>query len=72
MQNLKNKEELIPVVPQAALPSDFSYEKLSQLGRDLWNISAEIEKSGQIPLLDEEEIELELTRRRGGYVADNT
>ncbi|HEX8395990.1 MAG TPA: hypothetical protein VF644_00975 [Pyrinomonadaceae bacterium] len=70
MNNLKRKDKVVPVVPQAVLPDDLSFEKMSRLGRDLWQISKEIEQSGVIPLLDENEIEIELNRRRGGYVSD--
>lgn len=70
MNNLKRKEKVVPAVPQAALPDDASMEKMSRLGRDLWQISREIEQSGEIPLLDEDEIEIEINRRRGGYVSD--
>jgi len=70
MNNLKPKDKVVPVVPQAALPDDLSFEKMSRLGRDLWQISREIEQSGGIPLLDENEIEIELNRRRGGYASD--
>jgi hypothetical protein len=45
------------------------YEKLSKLGRDLFDMSRDYEASGE-PLLSEEEIEQELTRRRGGYTQD--
>lgn len=70
MNNLKRKDEVVPIVPQAALPNDLSFEKMSRLGRDLWEISREIEQSDEIPLLDENEIEIELNRRRGGYASD--
>ena len=45
------------------------YERLSKLGRDLFDMSREYEESGE-PLLSESEIEQELTRRRGGYTQD--
>jgi hypothetical protein len=70
MNNLKRKEGIIPAVPQAILPDDASVDKMSRLGRDLWQISREVEQAGEIPLLDEDEIELEINRRRGGYVSD--
>ncbi|HEX8267754.1 MAG TPA: hypothetical protein VF596_20305 [Pyrinomonadaceae bacterium] len=70
MNNLKHKDKVVPFVRQAALPDDLSFEKMSRLGRDLWQISKEIEQSGVIPLLDENEIEIELNRRRGGYASD--
>ena len=52
-------------VRQAHIPSDLS--NLSDLGRDLLNLSREYESSGG-ELLSEEDIEAELTRRRGGYL----
>lgn len=45
-------------------------EKMSELGRDLVKLSREYEDSGE-ELLTEEEIEVELAHRRGGYVQDN-
>lgn len=72
MQNLKRKDESVSVVPQAVLPPDSSFEKMSQLGRDLWQISSEINKSGEPELLTQEEIEQEIARRRGGYVTHNS
>lgn len=45
-------------------------EKMSELGRDLVKLSREYEDSGE-ELLTEEEIEVELAHRRGGYVRDN-
>jgi hypothetical protein len=43
---------------------------MSKLGRDLYQISREIEELGEISLLNENEIEIELNVRRGGYVTD--
>jgi hypothetical protein len=43
---------------------------MSELGRDLLKLSREYEDSGE-ELLTEEEIEVELAHRRGGYVRDN-
>lgn len=48
--------------PIPALP----YEQMSELGRDLYDLSREYEASGEM-LLNEEEIESEVMRRRGGY-----
>lgn len=70
MNNLKRIKEILPSVPRAALPDDTSVEKMSRLGRDLWQISREVEQSGEISLLDENEIEVELNGRRGGYVRE--
>jgi hypothetical protein len=55
-------------VRRAHIP-DVPYEQMSDLGRDLVDISLEYESSGE-PLLTEEEIELELARRRGGHSQD--
>ncbi|HKS29482.1 MAG TPA: hypothetical protein VJS44_16760 [Pyrinomonadaceae bacterium] len=49
--------------------SNLPYEQMSDLGRDLVDISREYESSGE-QMLSEEEIETELTRRRGGYTQD--
>ena len=49
---------------------NLSYEEMSDLGRDLFDMSREYESSGE-GLLTEEEIEIELTRRRGGYIQDD-
>jgi hypothetical protein len=46
---------------------DLAREEMSELGRDLFDLSREYESSGE-ELLTEEEIEAELARRRGGYV----
>jgi hypothetical protein len=43
---------------------------MSDLGRDLVKLSREYEDSGE-ELLTEEEIEVELAHRRGGYVQEN-
>lgn len=56
-------------VRRARVP-DLSLEKMSDLGRDLLKLSREYEESGE-ELLSEEEIEVELARRRGGYAQDN-
>jgi hypothetical protein len=46
---------------------DLAREEMSELGRDLFDLSQEYESSGE-ELLTEEKIEAELARRRGGYV----
>ena len=56
-------------VRQAHIPSDLT--NLSDLVRDLLNLSREYESSGG-ELLSEEDIEAELTRRRGGYLRGDT
>jgi hypothetical protein len=57
------------VVRQARVP-DLSYEEMSDMGRDLFDLSRDYENSGE-PLLTEEEIKTELARRRGGYVQED-
>ena len=56
-------------VRRARVP-DLPLEKMSDLGRDLLKLSREYEESGE-ELLSEEEIEVELARRRGGYVQED-
>jgi hypothetical protein len=56
-------------VRRARLPN-LSMKQMSDLGRDLMKLSREYEDSGE-ELLTEEEIEVELAHRRGGYVQDN-
>lgn len=57
-------------VRRAYIPPNLTYETMSQLGRDIADLSREIAESGE-PLLSEEEIELELSRRRGGYIPED-
>jgi hypothetical protein len=45
---------------------DLAREEMSELGRDLFDLSREYESSCEV-LLTEDEIEAELARRRGGY-----
>lgn len=52
-------------VRRAHVPA-LSYEEMSEMGRDLYDLSREYESSGE-ELLTEDEIEAELARRRGGY-----
>jgi hypothetical protein len=52
-------------VRRARLPN-LKYEDLSELGRDLYDLSRAYEDSGG-PLLTEDEIENEVVRRRGGH-----
>lgn len=57
-------------VRRAYIPPDLTYDTMSQLGRDIADLSRAIEESGE-ELLDEEGIELELSRRRGGYTPED-
>ncbi|MGI8656131.1 MAG: hypothetical protein ACR2LC_13045 [Pyrinomonadaceae bacterium] len=57
-------------VRRARIPSDLTYETMSELGRDLFAISRDYAESGG-ELLSEQEIEVEVTRRRGGYTEED-
>ena len=63
-------EENESTVRRAHIPDNLSYETMSDLGRDLFNLSREYEASGE-PLLSEQEIEMEITRRRGGFAQED-
>ena len=56
-------------VRRAHIP-DLRYEEMSELGRELYDLSRDYESSGG-ELLTEDEIENELMRRRGGHVQQN-
>ncbi len=58
-----------PAVRRAQIPLDLNFETMSELGRDLIQLSREIEDAGEV-LTSEEELEQELARRRGGYMAN--
>ena len=68
-QNTNCQKLRVNHVRQAHIP-DLPLEKMSDLGRDLARLSREYEASGE-ELLTEEDIEVELAHRRGGYVQDN-
>lgn len=55
---------------RAAIPSDLTYDSMSEMGRDLFDLSRAYEESGEL-LLSEEEIEREIALRRGGYIKDD-
>jgi hypothetical protein len=59
-----------PRVQQAYIPPNLTYDQMSELGRALFDLSREFEATGGT-LLSEDEIERELTRRRGGAVVDD-
>jgi len=65
MSNASDK--IREVHARRALVRDLAREEMSELGRDLFDLSREYESSGE-KLLTEKEIEVELARRRGGYV----
>jgi hypothetical protein len=63
----KNRRK--PSVRQAHIPK-LDYEDMSELGRDLFDLSRDYEASGE-QLLTEDEIEDQITLRRGGFTQDN-
>lgn len=64
-QNLNQQ----PPVRPTQVKSWLTTETMSPLGRELMEIAGEIDVSDDTPL-DEEAIERELIKRRGGYSAD--
>ena len=58
-----------PNVRRAQIPPNLNSENISELGRDLLQLSREIEDAGEV-LTSEEELEQELARRRGGYMSN--
>jgi hypothetical protein len=64
-QNLNQQ----PPVRPTKVKSWLTKETMSPLGRELMEIAAEIETSVEISM-DEEAIERELIKRRGGYSPD--
>ena len=58
-----------PLVRRAQIPPDLKPENMSELGCDLIRLSREIDDVGE-RLTSEEELERELSRRRGGYTAN--
>ena len=56
-----------PNVRRAQIPPNLNSENISELGRDLLQLSREIEDAGEV-FTSEEELEHELARRRGGYM----
>ena len=63
-------DKIREVHARRALVRDLAREEMSELGRDLFDLSREYESSGE-KLLTEKEIEVELARRRGGYVQEH-
>lgn len=64
-QNLNQR----PPVRPTDVKSWLTPETMSSLGRELMEIASDIEASDEAPM-DEEAIERELRRRRGGYSPD--
>jgi hypothetical protein len=58
-----------PAVRRARVPA-LSYEEMSEMGRDLFDLSRAYEDSGGA-LLTEDELEAEVMRRRGGRVQED-
>ncbi len=54
-------------VKRAYIPADLTYETMSDLGRELYDLSQEIAQIGE-GIKSEAELEYELTRRKGGYL----
>lgn len=57
----------IEPVNRADIPPHLTYETMSELGRELFDLSREIEQTGE-GMGSEEELEEELSRRKGGYI----
>ena len=60
----KSKDDI--VVRRTAVKDWLTYDTMSPLGRSLMDIAKQIEES-DAPPMDEESIEAELLKRRGGY-----
>ena len=60
--NRRRNERTAVVVRRARIPPGLTYETMSELGRDLFDISREYAETGG-ELLNEEEIEAEIARR---------
>jgi len=65
-----NRENQSDSSVRRAHTPDLRYEDMSELGRDLFDLSRDYESSGE-RLFTEDEIEYELMRRRGGHVQQN-
>jgi vacuolar-type H+-ATPase subunit C/Vma6 len=67
--NLNLKQPLEYLVRQTEIKTWLTEETMSPLGRELMKIANEIEASDE-QAFDEEDIEKELLRRKGGYAED--
>ncbi|HEX8148046.1 MAG TPA: hypothetical protein VF591_12770 [Pyrinomonadaceae bacterium] len=65
-----NRENQSEANVRRAHTPDLRYEEMSELGRELFDLSRDYESSGG-ELLTEDEIENELMRRRGGHLQQN-
>lgn len=52
------------------IPPDLTYETMSDLGRELFDLSREYEAAGE-KLYTEESLEQEVVRRKGGYYSND-
>ena len=66
MPQLGHNLDQQPPVRQTEVKTWLTAEDMSPLGRELMEIAAEIEQSDEEPM-DEDELEQELIKRRGGY-----
>ncbi len=71
MAKTKKRATTQTAVRRAVIPNNLTYDTMSDLGRDLFDMSRAYEESGE-PMLSEEEIECEIALRRGGYIRDDT
>lgn len=60
-----NYDALYPA-RRTCIPPDLTYETMSELGRELVDLSREYEAAGE-KLYSEEALENEVARRKGGY-----
>ncbi len=70
MSKTKKRSAPQTAVRRARVPPDLTYDTMSEMGRDLFDMSRAYVESGE-PLLSEEEIEREIALRRGGYIKDD-
>jgi hypothetical protein len=66
-----NWTELYPHVRRATFPPELTYETMSPLGKELYELSMEYEASGE-RLFTEDELEQEIAYRKGGHVLEET
>ncbi|MGB9179593.1 MAG: hypothetical protein WCB68_10155 [Pyrinomonadaceae bacterium] len=66
-QNTTTNQPVEFPVRRTELKTWLTEETMSPLGRELMHIAHEIEASEEETALDEEDIERELKKRRGGY-----
>lgn len=64
------EQDELPPVRRAYIPPNLSYETMSEMGRELFDLSQEYEAAGE-RLYSEVELEKELARRKGGYIPND-